>query len=158
MLTFALVTLLAADPMTFELENGALKTEPLVWETGKATLKPESDAVLDYVKAFLDEKPAITTLRVEVHTDSQGSDAANQALTEARAAAVVTALVKKGVSCARVLAVGFGETKPVAENRTAEGRAQNRRTVFVTAALRGHAIGGMPLDGGGVVVKVSVCQ
>lgn len=153
LLTTLVVLALGAD---FELDGHQLKTEAVVFETGKATLKPESAAVLEHVKAYLDAKPYIT-LRVEVHSDNQGSSAHNQKLTEARAAEVVTALVKKGVSCARLIAVGFGETKPVAANDSAEGRAQNRRTVFVNAALRGRAIGGMPLDGGGVTAKVPVC-
>jgi OOP family OmpA-OmpF porin len=157
MVLLALVTAtLAAEP-TFELDGNALKTAPVLYETGKATLSRESDEVLDHVKAYLDAKSFVTTLRVEVHSDSQGSDAFNQKLTEARAAEVVAALVKRGVSCARVIAVGFGESKPVAPNDTAEGRARNRRTVFVNAALRGKAIGGLPLDGGGVVAKVPVC-
>jgi OmpA-OmpF porin, OOP family len=153
----AVSLLLAADPKPFELDGNMLKTDPVLFETGKAELKPESDAVLEHVKAYLEAKSYISTLRVEVHSDTQGAEAFNQKLTEARAAAVVTALVKKGVSCARLVAVGFGSTKPVAPNDTADGRAQNRRTVFVNAALRGKAIGGAPLDGGGVVAKVQVC-
>lgn len=159
-MTFALVAvslLLAADPKPFDLDGNQLKTDQVLFETGKATLKPESDVVLEHVKAYLEAKSYVSTLRVEVHSDSQGADAFNQKLTEERAAAVVTALVKKGVSCARLIAVGFGETKPVAANDTAEGRAQNRRTSFINAALRGKAIGGLPLDGGGVVAKVQVC-
>lgn len=153
----ALSLVLAADPKPFELDGNTLLTDPVSFETGKATLTPESDAVLEHVKAFLEAKASISTMRVEVHADSQGAEAFNQKLTEARAAAVVTALVKKGVSCARLIAVGFGSSKPVAPNDTAEGRARNRRTVFVNAALRGKLIGGMPLDGGGVVAKVPVC-
>jgi OOP family OmpA-OmpF porin len=153
-----LAMLLAADPRPFELEGNALKTEPLLFETGKASLKTESDAVLEHVKAYLEEKSYVSTMRVEVHSDSQGADAYNQKLSEDRAAAVVTALVKKGVSCARLIAVGFGSSKPVAPNDTPQGRAQNRRTVFVNAALRGRAIGGAPLDGGGVVARVAVCE
>lgn len=156
MLLTLLAVALGAEP-SFELEGNELKTGPILYETGKPTLSPESNAALDHVKAYLDAKPFVTMLRVEVHSDSQGSDAFNQKLTGARAAEVVAALVKRGVSCARVMAVGFGESKPVAPNDTAEGRARNRRTVFVNAALRGKAIGGLPLDGGGMVAKVSVC-
>lgn len=138
MLLTLLAVALGAEP-SFELEGNELKTGPILYETGKPTLSPESNAALDHVKAYLDAKPFVTMLRVEVHSDSQGSDAFNQKLTGARAA------------------VGFGESKPVAPNDTAEGRARNRRTVFVNAALRGKAIGGLPLDGGGMVAKVSVC-
>lgn len=147
---------LSAEP-TFELDGNMLKTEPVLFETGKATLKPESEVVLEHVKAYLEAKSSISTLRVEVHADSQGSEAFSQKLTEARAAEVVAALVKKGVSCGRLIAVGFGSTKPIAANDSAENRARNRRTVFVNAALRGRPIGGMPVDGGGVVAKVPTC-
>lgn len=156
--TFVVLSLIvSAEPGRFELSGYTLKTPPVVFETGKPALRPESDAALALVKAYLEEKSYVTTLRVEVHTDSQGADAANQRLSEQRAAAVVTALIKLGVDCHRLIAVGFGETMPIAENSTSEGRARNRRTEFVNAALHGREIGGQPLDGGGVIVPVP-CQ
>jgi OOP family OmpA-OmpF porin len=69
-----------------------------------------------------------------------------QARSEARALAVAKALVKAGVDCKRVLPVGFGASKPAFEDAS-----KNTRMVFENAALRGHAIGGMPVDGGGKV-------
>ena len=54
-----------------------------------------------------------------------------------------------GVACDRLVAVGFGNNKPIADNSTAEGKSHNRRIAVINAALRGRAIGGMPLDGGG---------
>ncbi|MFZ5444198.1 MAG: OmpA family protein [Myxococcota bacterium] len=146
----ALLAVVLAGTPSYELEGNALKVPaPIVFETGRATLAPESSAALDFVQGYLEAKSAISLLRVEVHTDDRGDAKANQALSEARAAAVVAALVKRGVDCKRLLAVGFGASKPVAGNDTAEGRAANRRTVFVNAALRGRAIGGLPVDGGG---------
>lgn len=56
-----------------------------------------------------------------------------------------------GADCKRLIAVGFGSTKPVADNNTAEGKAANRRVSFINAALRSRPIGGMPVDGGGKV-------
>lgn len=136
----------------FELDGHRLKLPgPIVFATGKADVAADSDAALAHVRAYLAEKSAISTLRVEVHTDAQGDDGANQKLSQARALAVARKLVAMGVDCKRLLPVGFGETKPVAADDTPEGRAQNRRTDFVNAALRGRAIGGLPLDGGGVV-------
>jgi len=154
--TLLLLTLLtsaaAADTPRFELENGSLKVPfPIVFEAGKATLKAESAEAIAYVAAYMEAKSVISTLRVEVHTDAQGEDKFNQAMSEKRALAVAKALTAKGVDCKRLLPVGFGETKPVADNTTADGRAANRRTSFVNAGLRGKAIGGMPLDGGGQV-------
>lgn len=138
--------------MNFEVENGQLKLPgPVMFETGKAVLKPESDAVLDIVKQYLEAKPAITLLRIEGHTDNVGVAADNQRLSEARSMAVAQWLVGKGIACKRLLPVGFGQDKPIADNKTPEGKEQNRRTAFVNAELKGKAIGGMPVDGGGKV-------
>jgi len=139
-----------APPRRFELDGNALKLPgPVLYETGSAKLKPESDAVLAHVKAYLDDKPAITLLRIEVHTDAQGGGDFNQRMSEARAMEVARWLIGKGIDCKRLLPVGFGETKPIADNATPDGRAANRRTLFVNAALRGKPIGGVPVDGGG---------
>jgi OOP family OmpA-OmpF porin len=136
----------------YSVEGGQLKLPgPVVFETGKATLKPESDEVLQIVHDYLKDKQDITLLRIEGHTDSDGNDDANQRLSEGRALAVAQWLVGKGIDCKRLIPVGFGETKPVAANDTAENKAQNRRTAFVNAALKGRPIGGMPVDGGGKV-------
>lgn len=135
---------------SFKITNGMLEVPgPVLFATGKAAILPESDAVLAYVTDFLGAKPDITTLRIEVHSDNQGNAAMNQQLTAMRALAVSKALVARGVSCSRLLPVGFGDSKPIAANDTPENRAQNRRTVFAPAALRGRPIGGMPVDGGG---------
>ena len=148
--------LLAAEPVRYELENNELKVPgPVMFEAGSAKLKDQSYDVIAYVQGYLEAKSYISLLRVEVHTDAQGADEANQKLSEARALAVVDALVKRGIACDRLLAVGFGETKPVAPNDSADGRAQNRRTVFANAALKGRPIGGMPVDGGGKVARDS---
>ncbi|NRT13673.1 OmpA family protein, partial [Flavobacterium sp. 14A] len=61
------------------------------------------------------------------HTDSDGSNALNQTLSENRAAAVRNYLVEKGINADRLKSTGFGETKPIASNRTAKGKAENRR-------------------------------
>lgn len=136
----------------YNVEGGQLKLPgPVVFETGKTTLKPESDEVLSIVANYLKDKPEITLLRIEGHTDSDGNDADNQRLSEGRALAVAQWLTGKGTDCKRLIPVGFGETKPVAANDTAENKAQNRRTAFVNAALKGKPIGGMPVDGGGKV-------
>ena len=103
------------------------------------------------VKDFLIQKDYITTLRVEGHSDNSGAEATNQALTEKRAFAICKWLIENGIDCKRLIAVGFGSTKPIASNDTPADKAQNRRIEFVPAAMRGKAIGGMPLDGGGVV-------
>jgi OmpA-OmpF porin, OOP family len=150
--TLLVSSLAAAQSVKYELDGQRLKVpHKVMYETSKATLLPSSGDALVYVSGYLEAKSYISTMRIEVHSDAMGNDGYNQALSEKRALAVAKALVRKGVDCKRLLPVGFGETKPIADNQTAEGRAQNRRTEFVNAALKGRAVGGMPLDGGGRV-------
>ena len=136
-----------ADP-SFKIEQGKLVVpSSIAFEPSSDKLTPASEDAIKYVTAFLAEKKDITSLRIENHTDASDG----QALTEKRALAVARALVKHGVECARLIPVGFGGTKPVAANDTPDNKAKNRRTEFAMAALRGHAIGGGALDGGGKV-------
>lgn len=122
---------------------------PVVFETGSDVLRPESDEVLTLVHEFLQQRKDVTKLRIEGHTDSDGDDKANQTLSEKRAMAVARWLVAKGDDCKRLIGVGFGETKPIADNSTEEGKAQNRRTAFFIAEINGKAVDNLPLDGGG---------
>lgn len=97
------------------------------------------------VAALLADKTTMTTVRIEGHVTGKGAE--EQTSSEARARAVAKALVAQGVDCKRLLPVGFGGTKPRAEERS----TANTRIELVVAGLRGRAIGGMPLDGGGRV-------
>ena len=147
-----------AKAQDFKIEGGQLLLpSPILFETGTDKLKPESEVPLMHIKQFLDAKTYISVLRIEGHSDNSGNVETNQILTEKRALAVAKWLVAKGIDCKRLLAVGFGDTKPVADNRTPEGKAQNRRMEIRMAGLRGKAIGGMPLDGGGKVAG-DACQ
>jgi OOP family OmpA-OmpF porin len=92
----------------------------------KAVLKPEGRQLLDQVAQQVGTVNLETIIAVG-HTDSVGSDAYNQKLSERRAAAVKTYLVGKGIDANRIYTEGKGETKPVADNKTAAGRAKNRR-------------------------------
>lgn len=140
------------EPATVEfVDNRIVPSRPVTYATGAAEVTADGDVVLAAVAAFLASKETMTQVRIEVHTDAQGSDGANQAMSEARALAAARTLIRHGVACERLLPVGFGETKPIADNRTATGRAQNRRTEFVPVALRGKVIGGLPPDGGGQI-------
>lgn len=143
---------LFAIAQDYKLEADEVKIEKTVlFETASARLKPESKAALEIIKKYLDDKLYISLLRVECHTDDTGRENDNQLLSEKRALSVCAALVKMGVDCKRLIAVGFGSSKPVADNSIAEGKAANRRVSFINAALRSRPIGGMPVDGGGKV-------
>jgi len=142
----------------YKLEGNEVKiAKQVLFETGSDKLKPESMAALETVKQYLSDKSYISLLRVECHTDNSGDANASQLLSEKRALAICKKLVEMGVDCKRLVAVGFGGSKPVAENSTPDGKAQNRRVVFFNAALREHLIGGMPADGGGKVAG-DVCN
>ena len=152
LIAFVVTFATTASAEDYRLEGSQLVLpSPITFKVGSAELTPESDAALAHVQGYLAAKEAITTMRIEAHSDATGDSEANQKMTEQRALAVARALVARGVDCKRLVPVGFGENKPVAPNDTPEGRAQNRRVSFINAALRGRAIGGMPVDGGGLV-------
>ena len=111
-------------------ETGKFVTNNILFETGKATLKPESMEEIQKVADYMKKNP---TARFEVqgHTDNQGSDKTNDPLSQQRAEAVVKALEGLGVDGFNLRAVGKGSHEPVADNKTAEGRAQNRRVEFI---------------------------
>ncbi|MBS1117895.1 MAG: putative rane protein [Deltaproteobacteria bacterium] len=151
-LALVLVSSISLAAPRYELDGNQLKVpHPVIFESGKPALKPEAAEAISYVRGYLDDKPYVSLLRVEVHSDSTGTEKFNQVLSEQRALAVAKALVAQGIDCKRLIAVGFGSTKPVADNSTPEGKAQNRRTVFANVQLRGRNIGGQPSDGGGHV-------
>jgi outer membrane protein OmpA-like peptidoglycan-associated protein len=110
--------------------SGHVAVYGIHFETGKASIMPDSEPTLEQVKALLDARPDLR-LRVEGHTDNVGNRAANQKLSEARAAAVVAWLTDHGVDKSRLSAQGFADTKPVEDNTTEEGRAKNRRVELV---------------------------
>jgi outer membrane protein OmpA-like peptidoglycan-associated protein len=102
----------------------------ILFDTGKATIKPESqpliDQIVDMMKANGDLK-----IRVEGHTDNVGNPLSNMGLSEGRAKAVVNALTAAGIAPDRLTSAGFGQDKPVADNGAEEGRAKNRRVELV---------------------------
>lgn len=132
----------SAQTAAFKLNGHELELPaPIRFEKGTATLKSASASALQHIADYLNEKSYISILRIEGH-------ASDQALSEQRAMTVCNWLVKHGVDCKRLVAVGFGDTKPVVEGAYTE-ESGNTRIVAVNAALRGRPIGGAPLDGGG---------
>lgn len=110
--------------------RSAVVIETVRFAGASASIDEKSHALLEEVARILEQHPQVTKLRVEGHTDSLGPRAANQRLSQARAEAVVDFLVQRGVAAERLVPVGFGESRPLASNRTAEGRAKNRRVEF----------------------------
>jgi len=117
-----------ADAVAAELTD--LLEGTATFRPGSTDLSADARDLLDSAIDLLIANPS-TRLTVEGHTDSQGSEANNLALSQARAEAVVTYLVQGGVAPERLTAIGYGETRPIADNDTSEGRAQNRRIEFI---------------------------
>lgn len=128
----------------------------VVFETGSATIHKfgESEKVLKTLLQFLTDHPEVTRVRVEGHTDDRGDDQKNEELSAQRALSVCNYLVDNGVSHLRLLAVGFGERKPLGPNELAEGRSENRRTEFHVAEVDGRPYLGRDPTGGGLVLDV----
>lgn len=98
----------------------------ILFNSAKATFQQQTYPVLQSIVAILKEYPS-SNFSIEGHTDSDGKDAANQKLSEDRAAAVKNYLIENGVDTSRLTSAGFGESKPIATNKTKAGKAQNRR-------------------------------
>ncbi|HEX7669067.1 MAG TPA: OmpA family protein [Polyangiaceae bacterium] len=141
-----------------EQKGGAIKLPGnIVFDTDKATLKPGSgsDVVLDQLKQFLVENDKkIYSIRIEGHTDNQGAADHNLELSGQRALTIKKWLIDHGIDEKRLIAVGFGQDKPIAPNTTEDGKAQNRRSEFHIAETfdkNGKPVkylGSNPLGGG----------
>jgi OmpA-OmpF porin, OOP family len=100
------------------------------FETGKADVKSESQATVQQIAEMMKANPALK-VSIEGHTDNVGTPSANKALSEARAKAVMKAVIAAGIDASRLTAKGWGQEKPVADNKTEEGKAKNRRVEIV---------------------------
>ena len=103
--------------------------ETVLFDTGKYTIKPDGEAFIKKAVQVINRSKK--DVAVEGHTDNVGSKDANQVLSEKRADVVKQALIKNGVAAKRLKSKGFGMSKPVADNNTAEGRQANRRTEII---------------------------
>lgn len=136
----AMVQEVSANALGEQLAQQGMVTLDVHFDTGKASIRAESSAVLDQAAKMLLQLPSV---QVEVggHTDNVGSPAANLALSQQRAQSVRAALVERGVPQARITAKGYGDTVPVADNRSEQGRAANRR---VEIRRTGGSVGAAP--------------
>jgi len=100
--------------------------DDVLFDFDKSNIKPEAGTILDRLVAFMTENKD-RRANLAGHTDNVGTDAYNQALSERRVNSVKDFVVKKGIDSSRISGQGFGESKPIADNKTAGGRAKNRR-------------------------------
>lgn len=112
------------------LQDGKIVSNGIRFDVGKATLRPESMGVLNEIYKMLSEHPDVN-VSVEGHTDSDGDANMNQTLSENRAETVKNQLISMGIPADRLSSKGFGESMPIDNNSTPEGKAENRRVEFV---------------------------
>ena len=112
------------------MSDGKIVTYAITFDVGKANIKPESMTEIMRIQKLMQENPSLK-FEVQGHTDATGNAASNQTLSENRAKAIVAKLVELGIASNRLTAVGKGQTTPIADNTTDEGRAKNRRVEFV---------------------------
>jgi outer membrane protein OmpA-like peptidoglycan-associated protein len=110
--------------------DGKFITTGIRFDSGKATLRPESMGVINSIYSLMSEHTDLN-FSVEGHTDNDGDEASNQKLSEDRAAAVKNILVSKGIDASRLTTKGYGESTPMDTNNTPEGKANNRRVEFI---------------------------
>ena len=119
-------------PHDVRVAEGQIVTlSQIEFDTGKATIRPVSNGLLDTVATVLREHPDILKVEIGGHTDNRGNAQENTQLSQNRAEAVMVQLVKRGISPQRLTAMGYGPTKPIMSNITTMGRAKNRRVEFV---------------------------
>ncbi len=110
--------------------DAKIVTHGINFDVNKAAIHPESMGTLNSIAQVMKDNPDIK-FEVGGHTDSDGDDAFNMALSQARANAVRTQLISMGIDAGRLTTKGYGETKPISDNKTWEGKANNRRVEFV---------------------------
>lgn len=121
---------IAASEMLEALNKNGSVALQINFETGKSTIKPESQSIVDQIAEMLKTDPALK-VSIEGHTDNVGTPVANKTLSENRARSVVAALVAKGIDKSRLASKGWGQEKPVADNTSEDGKAKNRRVEIV---------------------------
>jgi sulfatase modifying factor 1 len=109
--------------------KGFIDVYGINFDIGKATVKPESFPIIDQITSYLKDHPQMRVV-IEGHTDNTGSDELNMTLSDKRAQSIKAEIVKRGIDTSRMETKGYGASKPVADNKTAAGRTQNRRVTI----------------------------
>ena len=119
-----------ADQMYAALSSAGFIALYINFDTGKAELKPEGERTVDEIAKMLKSNAGLR-IRIEGHTDNVGSAPTNKTLSENRARTVMSALIARGIESQRLASAGLGSERPIADNRTEEGRAKNRRVELI---------------------------
>lgn len=119
-----------SEVMVDELNKSGFVALYINFETGKADIKPESQTIVDQVADMLKSNDSLN-VSIEGHTDNVGTAAFNKTLSGNRAKSVMNAIAARGIEMSRLSAKGWGQEKPIGDNKTEEGRAKNRRVEIV---------------------------
>ncbi len=137
-------------PLVVVRDKEIVISQQVQFEVDKAVIKKESDELLDGIAKVLKDHVEIARIEVQGHTDNTGKAQHNKVLSGSRADAVKRALVKRGVADRRLIAKGYGQEQPIAENDSDQGRAKNRRVQFVILEKKGAPpVQGAPAPGDG---------
>ena len=126
----AMIQEVTANEMLDALNKDGFIALYINFDSGKYELKPETQRTIDQIVALLKDNEDLN-VGIEGHTDNVGQAAANKTLSQQRAKSVMDAVIKGGVAASRMSAVGWGQERPIADNRSEEGRAKNRRVEIV---------------------------
>ena len=126
----AMQQVVKANKLLDELNRNGFIALYVNFDTGKSELKSDGKATVAEIAAMLKSAPAMR-IAIEGHTDNVGQAPANKALSEQRARSVMNAIVAAGIDAKRITAAGFGQERPIADNRSEDGRAKNRRVELV---------------------------
>ncbi len=121
---------ITAEAILDELNKNGFIALYILFDFNKADIKAESQPIIDQIVSLLKQNPELK-VNIEGHTDNVGSPETNKILSQSRAQAVVKAIISQGIATERLIAIGHGEEKPIADNRTEEGRAKNRRVELI---------------------------
>lgn len=123
-------SVITADDMTTALNRDGRISLQINFDTARSTIRPDSQPIIQQIVTMMKANPALK-LSVEGHTDNVGTPESNKTLSLARAQAVASAVASAGIAASRMTPAGYGQERPVADNSTEQGRAQNRRVVLV---------------------------
>ncbi|MBI1209871.1 MAG: OmpA family protein [Alphaproteobacteria bacterium] len=126
----SMAQVVSANAMLDALNKDGFIALYINFDTNKSDLKADGEGTVKEIVSLMHSSPDLK-LSIEGHTDNVGTAAANQKLSEARARAVMAAVIKAGIDKSRLTAKGLGQTVPIADNRTEDGRAKNRRVELV---------------------------
>jgi outer membrane protein OmpA-like peptidoglycan-associated protein len=121
---------ISANEMLMALNKDGYIALNILFETGKSTIQAESVPIIDQIAELMKSDMALK-ISIEGHTDNVGDAAANKKLSNDRAKSVMDAIIAKGIDYTRMSFLGWGQEKPVADNRSEDGRSQNRRVEIV---------------------------